>query len=106
MAKKEACELVLVNHPPGIASGCAICKRILKTGTWSVGLKIGNHRYAVGCSPSILCCGEEKRVIEVFDSKEEAKILLDSIREQLNHEGTTEGLTLYEFHPSVSDKQH
>lgn len=106
MTEKEPYELVLVNHPAGINNGCAKCREILSSGTWAVGLKIGTHRYAVGKNPARTHCGEEKKEIDVFDTEEPARALLERVREQLNREGTTVNLKLYEFHPSVSDSLH
>lgn len=94
---KETYELVLVNHAAGIVSGCKVCRQILRRGTWAVGVKIGDHHYVVGENPKRECCGEEKNVIQAFDSQAEADALAEDVREQLNREGTTENLALHEL---------
>lgn len=106
MGEKEGYELGVMEHPPGIACGCAICRSILRQGTWVVGLKIGTHRYVIGCNPPVRCCDTEKQVIEVFATEAEAQVLADAVREHLDHEGTTENLVLYEFHRVVSAASH
>ena len=106
MAEKEECKVVWFEHPPGINSGCAKCRKILRTGTWAVGLLIGQHKYIVGSNPPVVCCDEEKKVIETFDTEPEAEALAKRVIDQLNREGTTENLVLYEAFPGVSDSMH
>ena len=106
MSERETYNLVLMNHPPGITSGCATCRTILRSGTWVVGLKIGNHNYLVGANPPITCCGEEKQVIEAFDSEDQARALSQEVQMILDEDGSTENLVLYQAHRIISTARH
>jgi cytidine deaminase len=103
MAEKESCRVVYFEHPEGIESGCAKCRQILRDGSWAVGLIVSEkHKYFVGVNPPVMCCGEEKKVIETYHTEDEAKALMARVIEQLNRDGTTKNLKLYEVHPVVS----
>jgi len=104
--KAEDCTLVLVNHGPGIQGGCALCLKILSTGTWAVGVKVAGHKYLVGQNPKPTCCGEEKSLVAAFGTQREAESLRDDVFEYLNNQGTTEGLVLLEPHVQVSQSIH
>ncbi len=106
MAQKEECRVVCFEHPAGIISGCIACKKVLRTGQWAVGLFIGTDKYVVGVDPPLTCCGAEKKVIDTVDTEEEAKALMQRVIEQLNEDGTTENLKLYEAHPIISVSIH
>lgn len=106
MSEREKYELVLMNHPPGVISGCAKCRKVLRQGTWAVGLIIGDKKYLVGANPLVICCGEEKQVIEAFDSVDEARELSRKIDAILIEEKSTENLVLYQSHVAVSSATH
>ncbi|MES2931656.1 MAG: hypothetical protein V4682_03070 [Patescibacteria group bacterium] len=106
MSEKESYELVLVNHTAGITSGCAKCRAVLRSGTWVVGLKIGAINYVVGANPPVTCCGEEKQVLEAFDSEEEARVLSREVQMILNEQGSTENLILYQAVRMISEATH
>ena len=104
---KESCRVVYFEHPPGIMSGCAKCRTILRQGTWAVGVIVSETRkYLVGVNPPIECCGEEKKVVDVRNNEDEAKALAAVISAQLNRDGTTANLRLYEAYQTLSDAMH
>ena len=98
-----------MEHPAGVSSGCIECRKILRTGTWLVGIIVGaqeEYKYLVGANPPVMCCGQEKQVIETFDTEEEANAFSKKIAEQIDREGTTKNLVLYEAHPVLSSAKH
>lgn len=103
---KEKAEVRWFNVPAGIVCGCARCRTVLRTGSWAVGVIVGTHKYLIGVTPPVMCCGEEKKVFQCFDTEEEAEAFAGRVIEQLNREGTTANLKLYEAHPAVSAAIH
>ena len=89
--------VVSIEHAAGYAFGCKRCQKIHFTGTWVVGLTVGEHKFLVGKNPPVQCCGEEKQFLEVFDAESEADTLRDTIAKHLAERGSTEGLVLYAF---------
>ncbi len=85
-----------VNNPKKYHFGCIKCRKIHASGTWVVGVLIGERRFLVGKDPPVRCCGEEKKICEVFDDEAPAAALRDRIIEHLLEKKTTEGLMLYE----------
>ena len=70
MSEKKPCRVVIMEHPAGVSSGCIECRKILRTGTWLVGIIVGaqeEYKYLVGANPPVMCCCQEKQVIESFD---------------------------------------
>jgi hypothetical protein len=70
------------------------------------GLIIGPHKYLIGVNPPMRCCGEEKKVFEAFSSEYGVKAFTEKVIEQLNRDGTTKNLKLYEAYPAVSARMH
>lgn len=106
MSEKEQCKVVYFEHPPGITSGCAKCRKVLRQGTWTTGIIVGEHRYLLGAQPPVECCGEQKKVIVAFDTEAEAAQLAERTIAHINAEGSTAGLTLYETAIVISEKKH
>lgn len=89
-------KVVSVNNPEKYYFGCRACRTILASGTWVVGVMIGQRRFLVGKNPPVRCCGEEKKVCEVFDDEAAADALRDNIIRHLAEKKSTEGLMLFE----------
>ncbi len=92
----KATKVVTVNNPEKYYFGCRKCRKVHASGTWVVGVLIGQRRFLVGKNPPVMCCDEEKKICEVFDDEAPAAALRDSIIKQLLEKKSTEGLMLYE----------
>ena len=53
--------------------------------------------YFLGVDPPIICCDEEKLIIQTFETEVEADTRATEVREYLNQKGSTEGLRLIAF---------
>ena len=96
------------NEPRGITTSCSKCLQVLKTGTWVVRILMQGHTFLVGCNPPVICCGEEKKVIDAFQSEPEAEQLARIVREELSRVGVAPNLKVYEARkiPLLSNARH
>jgi len=78
---------------------CRDCGRILAGGKFTIGLSLDDGagkiiKYMLGASPEPKCCGRARNVFLAFATEAEAEAEIAKVREHLNMQGTTEGLTL------------
>lgn len=71
----------------GITSGCKICGKIIKSGTWAVGVELNGDLYCLPVAPPLMCCGEEKVAIDAFNTEAEAKVRMQELMDELEHCG-------------------
>lgn len=98
--KDGECQVMVVEHPAGVAQGCKICREILLTGKYLIGIHVrengSDFKYFLG-APSQEHCGEQKKLLLCFDAEEDAEAEKLKVLSHLSETGTTEGLPLMGF---------
>jgi len=106
MDSREDAVVSVVHHPAGINAGCARCRTIISSGTFAIGVQVGNHNYLVGHNPPKQCCGEEKKVPLLYDDEVLAAFGAQGIMDTLGRDGSTTNLRLYEVAQFISTAAH
>jgi hypothetical protein len=102
----EKAEVALVDHAPGITTGCKECQKPILQGRYAVGVTIGNHKYLVGHNPPLTCCGQEKLVPLLFSDEPAAEEALKATVATMAKDGNTSGLRLLEAARFISTAKH
>ncbi len=74
--KDGGCHVMVVEHPVGVAQGCKICREILETGKFLIGIHVrengSDFKYFLGAPPQ-KHCGEQKKFLQCFETEEDAE---------------------------------
>ncbi len=99
--KDGECEVLVVEHPMGFIQGCKVCREVLMKGNFAIGIHVrengSNFKYFLGASPQPEHCGEQKRLIQTFETDVEAEAEKLKVLAHLSEKGTTKGLPLMGF---------
>lgn len=90
MLEKKEMLFGVVAPPQGIVSGCKHCHKIVARGVATIEVQVvGDSRlYSLGSEKKFFCCGEEKRVPELFDSADAAEHMIQTIEKGLRDDGS------------------
>ena len=90
MAEKKEMLFGVVAPPQGIVSGCKHCHKIVARGVAMIEVQVvGDSRlYSLGSEKKFFCCGEEKKVPELFDSADAAEQMIQTIEQGLREDGS------------------
>lgn len=98
--KDGECHVMVVEHPAGVIQGCKVCRTILSRGNYLIGLHVRENgkdfKYFLGAPPQEHC-GEQKKILQCFETADEAETERLRVLSHLSERGTTEGLPLMGF---------
>ncbi|OGZ43083.1 MAG: hypothetical protein A2719_01845 [Candidatus Ryanbacteria bacterium RIFCSPHIGHO2_01_FULL_45_22] len=98
--KDGECQVMVVEYPAGVIQGCKVCRTILKIGKFLIGLHVHedgkDFKYFLGTPPQEHC-GEQKKILQCFETEEEAEAERLKVLSHLSEKGSTEGLPLMGF---------
>lgn len=98
--REGECLVSVLEHPVGVFLGCKVCRKILKTGRFLIGIHVrengADFAYLLGTS-ELEHCGEQKEFFVCFDSREQAEAEANKVTAEIGAKGTTEGLLLMEI---------
>ena len=85
MSEKKEMLFGVVAPPQGIVSGCKHCQKVVARGAAMIEVQvIGDQKlYSLGSEKKFFCCGEEKKVPELFDSADAAEQMIQTIEKGL-----------------------
>lgn len=97
---EDDCQVLVVEHPAGVIQGCKICRKVLTTGKFLIGIHVrengSDFKYLLAALPQEHC-GEEKKLLQCFETAEEAEVERLKVLSHLLEKGTTKGLPLMGF---------
>lgn len=95
--KDGQCEVVVYKHPTRLFQGCITCGKIITSGSFLIGIHVCeqgcDYEYFLG-TPDIIHCGEQKMILQSFETAEDAELEREKVLLHLSGKGTTEGLIL------------
>lgn len=96
--KNGQCKVFVLEHAGSIYQGCKVCRQILMTGKFLIGIHIhengSDFKYVLGAPPQTHC-GENKTFMQTFERLADAEKKVAEISVQILNNGSTEGLTLF-----------
>ena len=78
----------------GIEIFCPDCHHVLSEGHWAICVMTWSDRHWVGHFPPIKCCGKERKVAALFDTKDAANKAVDLTKRMIERDGDISGLRL------------
>jgi hypothetical protein len=94
MAQREDVVVAPEYYPRGIEVFCPDCHRVLAKGHWTICVKTWSDRHWVGHFPPKKCCGKERKVAALFDTKDAANRAVDLTKRMIDRDGDISGLRL------------
>lgn len=90
MAEKKEMLFGVVAPPQGIVSGCKHCHKVVAQGAAMIEVQVVGESglYSLGSEKKFFCCGEEKKVPELFDSAQAAELMIQTIERGLKEDGS------------------